>query len=97
MTKTITRADLADAVYKDVGLSQAESADFVDAIFEEVSSALSAGDHVKISSFGSFNLRDKNARIGRNPKTGIEAKISARRVVVFKPSNKLKTKINGEA
>ncbi len=94
--KTVTRADLADSVYEDVGLSRAESADFVDAIFDEISSALEEGGNVKVSSFGSFNLRQKSARVGRNPKTGVEALISARNVVVFKASHKLKSKINGE-
>jgi integration host factor subunit alpha len=93
---TITRADLADALYEDVGLSRAESADFVDTIFEEISLALEEGENVKISSFGSFNLREKSARIGRNPKTGVEAVISARNVVVFKPSHKMKEEINGK-
>lgn len=93
--RTITRSDLADSVYEEIGLSRAESADLVDSIFEEISEALEQGDNVKISSFGSFNIREKNARIGRNPKTGVEAVISARNVVVFKASHKLKKRING--
>ncbi|MGE4313502.1 MAG: integration host factor subunit alpha [Pseudobdellovibrionaceae bacterium] len=92
--RTVTRADLADALYHELGLSRNESADLVDAVFEEVSEALAAGDNVKISSFGSFTLREKKQRIGRNPKTGVEVPISPRTVLVFRASHILKEKMN---
>lgn len=88
--KTVTRADLADALYQQLGLSRSESADIVDSMFEEMSDALVAGENVKISGFGSFVLRDKKERIGRNPKTGVEVPITPRRVLVFKASHILK-------
>lgn len=93
-TRTITRADLAEAVYREVGLSRNESSDLVEAVLEEVSKALIAGDNVKISSFGSFTLREKGERVGRNPKTGIEVPIKPRRVLVFRASHVLKDRIN---
>lgn len=92
--KTITRADLAEAVYGSVGLSRTESAELVERVLELVSDALVVGSHVKLSSFGSFHVRSKNERIGRNPKTGEEVPILPRQVLVFKPSNVLKSKIN---
>ena len=92
--KTVTRADLAEAVYETVGLSRTESAQLVERVLELISGALVAGENVKLSSFGSFQVRSKNERIGRNPKTGQEVPISPRQVLVFKPSNVLKTKIN---
>lgn len=92
--RTVTRADLADALYHELGLSRNESADLVDAVFEEVSDALATGDNVKISSFGSFTLREKKQRIGRNPKTGVEVPISPRTVLVFRASHILKEKMN---
>lgn len=93
-TRTITRADLAEAVYREVGLSRNESSDLVEAVLEEVSKALIAGDNVKISSFGSFALREKGERVGRNPKTGVEVPIKPRRVLVFRASHVLKDRIN---
>ena len=93
---TVTRAQLAEAVYQEVGLSRNDSAQLVDVILEEVSQALIRGEMVKLSSFGSFQKRSKGERIGRNPKTGVEAPILPRRVMVFKPSNVLKAKINGK-
>lgn len=93
--QTITRADLTDAVYRRVGLSRAESAELVEVVLQEMSDTLAAGETVKLSSFGSFVVRDKGQRIGRNPKTGVEVPISPRRVMVFKPSNILKARING--
>ncbi|MBL4784819.1 MAG: integration host factor subunit alpha [Cohaesibacteraceae bacterium] len=92
--KTITRADLCEAVYQKVGLSRTESAELVEAVLSEMSECLLEGEVVKLSSFGSFVVRSKGERIGRNPKTGEEVPISPRRVMVFKPSNVLKKKIN---
>ncbi len=95
-TRTITRADLADAVYKEVGLSRNESAELVEAVLEEISKTLVKGENVKISSFGSFTVRKKGERIGRNPKTGVEVPISPRKVLVFRASHVLKSRINEE-
>ena len=92
---TLTRADLADIVHREIGLSRSESAGIVERILHHMCHALSDGENVKISGFGSFILRDKGERIGRNPKTGIEVPIEPRRVMVFKPSNVLKARING--
>jgi integration host factor subunit alpha len=92
--KTVTRAELAEAVYQEVGLSRFESAQLVEAILAEMADALIAGEPVKISSFGSFSVRQKGERIGRNPKTGEEVPISPRRVLAFRPSHVLKDRIN---
>ncbi|MBU1174481.1 MAG: integration host factor subunit alpha [Alphaproteobacteria bacterium] len=92
--RTVTRADLAEAVYQSVGLSRTESAELVERVLDLICDALVEGDNVKLSSFGSFQVRAKNERIGRNPKTGEEVPIFPRQVLVFKPSNVLKTKIN---
>lgn len=92
--QTITRADLAEAVYEEVGLSRNESADLVEQVLEEISETLITGENVKISSFGSFSVRQKAERIGRNPKTGVEVPITPRKVLVFKASHVLKDKIN---
>lgn len=92
--KTVTRADLAEAVYQSVGLSRTESAELVERFLELLSDALVEEKNVKLSSFGSFHVRSKNERIGRNPKTGEEVPILPRQVLVFKPSNVLKAKIN---
>ena len=92
--KTVTRADLAEAVYQSVGLSRTESAELVERVLDLICDALVEGDNVKLSSFGSFQVRGKNERIGRNPKTGEEVPILPRQVLVFKPSNVLKAKIN---
>ena len=92
--KTVTRADLAEAVYEAVGLSRTESAHLVERVLAIISDSLVTGENVKLSSFGSFQVRSKNQRIGRNPKTGEEVPILPRQVLVFKPSNVLKTKIN---
>lgn len=94
--RTITRADLTEAVYEQVGLSRNESSDLVEALLSEISESLIKGEAVKISSFGSFTIREKRERIGRNPKTGIEVPISPRKVLVFKASHILKDKINAE-
>lgn len=93
--RTITRADLADTIYEQVGLSRNESADLVETIINEISDALATGESVKISSFGSWSIRQKGERIGRNPKTGEEVPITPRKVLVFKASHVLKNKING--
>ncbi|MHA1548715.1 MAG: integration host factor subunit alpha [Alphaproteobacteria bacterium] len=92
--KTITRADLSEAVYRSVGLSRTESADLVKLVIDEISDSIVRGEQVKLSSFGSFLVRSKGERIGRNPKTGEEVPISPRRVMVFRPSNVLKQRIN---
>ena len=92
--KTITRADLSDAVYQKVGLSRIESARLVELVLKEITDCLERGETVKLSSFGSFVVRKKGQRIGRNPKTGKEVPIPPRRVMVFKPSATLKLRIN---
>jgi integration host factor subunit alpha len=95
--QTVTRVDLAEAVYRTVGLSRKESAHLVEMVLAEMTDRLAVGETVKLSSFGSFVVRDKGERIGRNPKTGVEVPIMQRRVLVFKPSNVLKAHMNGEA
>jgi integration host factor subunit alpha len=92
--ETVTRARLSEAVYQEVGLSRNESAELVESVIAEISSALERGEIVKISSFGSFAVRQKSQRIGRNPKTGQEVPISPRRVLVFRASHALKDQIN---
>jgi integration host factor subunit alpha len=92
--KTVTRAQLGEAVYQEVGLSRNESGDLVEAVLKEISDALVRGDSVKISSFGSFSVRSKGRRVGRNPKTGEEVPILPRRVLVFRASHVLKGRIN---
>lgn len=94
--KTITRAHLSEAVYQEVGLSRNESADLVEAILEQITSALERSETVKISSFGTFAVRQKGKRVGRNPKTGEEVPILPRRVLVFRASQVLKNRINQE-
>ena len=91
--KTLTRMDLNEAVYREVGLSRNESADLVESVLSHISDAMVKGEQVKISSFGTFSLRDKSARIGRNPKTGDEAAIAPRRVLTFRPSHLLKDRV----
>ncbi|MBO6902155.1 MAG: integration host factor subunit alpha [Rhizobiaceae bacterium] len=91
--KTITRADLAEAVYRKVGLSRTESSQLVEMVLEEVCNAIVRGESVKLSSFATFHVRSKNERIGRNPKTGEEVPILPRRVMTFKASNVLKNRI----
>lgn len=95
-SQTVTRVDLAEAVYKQVGLSRKESAGLVEMVLGEITDHLALGETVKLSSFGSFVVRDKGERVGRNPKTGVEVPIMQRRVIVFKPSNVLKARMNGE-
>jgi integration host factor subunit alpha len=91
---TITRADLAEAVYNELGLSRNECANYVEMVLNEVISALERGESVKLSSFGSFSVRQKGRRVGRNPKTGEEVPILPRKVLVFRASHVLKAKIN---
>lgn len=95
--QTVTRVGLAEAVYRRVGLSRKESASLVEMVLDEMTEHLAMGETVKLSSFGSFIVRDKGERIGRNPKTGVEVPIMQRRVLVFKASNVLKAHMNGEA
>ncbi|HJW39790.1 MAG TPA: integration host factor subunit alpha [Rhizomicrobium sp.] len=95
-TDTLTRADLTEAVFQAVGLSRNESAQMVEDLLEEVCAALSRGETVKLSSFGTFAVRQKSQRMGRNPKTGDEVPIAPRRVLVFRPSHVLKAIINGQ-
>ncbi len=94
--QTITRAHLSEAVYQEVGLSRNESAELVEAVLDQVADALARSETVKISSFGTFSVRQKGQRIGRNPKTGEEVPILPRRVLVFRPSAVLKNRINKE-
>jgi len=92
--KTITRAQLTEAVYQEVGLSRNESADLLESVLDMIAETLSKDETVKISSFGSFSVRQKGERIGRNPKTGEEVPILPRKVLVFRPSQVLKARIN---
>ncbi len=92
--KTLTRMDLGEAVFREVGLSRNESADLVETVLNHISDALVGGQNVKISSFGTFSLRDKKARIGRNPKTGEEVPITPRRVLTFRPSHLMKERVS---
>jgi len=94
-TSTLTRADLADAINRQLGFSRAESLGLVESILEHMCSALADGENVKISGFGTFLLRDKAERVGRNPKTGIEVPITPRRVLTFRASQMLKEQIAG--
>ncbi len=96
-SKTLTRADLTEAVFNAVGLSRNDSAQMVEDILEQMCAALTRGETVKLSSFGTFQVRHKSERIGRNPKTGEEVPIAPRRVLVFRPSHVLKAQINSGA
>lgn len=91
--KTLTRMDLSEAVFREVGLSRNDSAQLVESVLAHMSDALVRGEQVKISSFGTFNVRDKAARVGRNPKTGEEVPISPRRVLTFRPSHLMKERV----
>jgi integration host factor subunit alpha len=97
MGDTVTRAQLTEAVYQEVGLSRNESSELIETVLEEITRSLEGGETVKISSFGSFSVRQKGQRIGRNPKTGDEVPILPRRVLVFRPSQVLKARINGDS
>ena len=90
---TVTKADLADRLYDELGLNKRESKEFVELFFEKMRQSLESGESVKLSGFGNFDLRKKTPRPGRNPKTGEEIPISARRVVTFRPSLKLKERV----
>ncbi len=92
---TVTRAHLAEVIYAEVGLSRNESADLLEALLDRVAAALEDGESVKISGFGTFSVRQKGRRVGRNPKTGVEVPILPRRVLVFRPSQVLKAQLNG--
>jgi len=94
MNDTVTRAQLSEAVYQEVGLSRNESADLVEVVLKEIADALARGENVKISSFGSFFVRAKGKRVGRNPKTGEEVPINPRKVLVFRASHVLKDRVN---
>lgn len=91
----LTKADLADKLHEDLGFNKREAKELVEAFFEEIRSALESNEQVKLSGFGNFELRDKKQRPGRNPKTGEEIPISARRVVTFRPGQKLKSRVEG--
>jgi integration host factor subunit alpha len=93
----LTKADMAEKLFQELGLNKREAKDLVEMFFEEIRIALEAGHHVKLSGFGNFNLRDKNQRPGRNPKTGEEIPITARRVVTFHPGQKLKARVEAYA
>jgi len=92
---TMTKADIIEGVYEKVGFSKKESAEIVELVFDTVKETLERGDKIKISGFGNFQVRHKNARVGRNPQTGREIEISARRVLTFRPSQVLKSALNG--
>lgn len=92
--KTLTRMELSEAVFRAVGLSRNESADLVESVLSHISDALVRGEAVKISSFGTFSVRSKTARIGRNPKTGEEVPIEPRRVLTFRPSHIMKDRVD---
>ena len=92
--KTLTRMDLSESVFREVGLSRNESADLVESVLEKISASLVSGEQVKISSFGTFSIRQKNARVGRNPKTGEEAPIPPRRVLTFRPSHLMRDRVS---
>ncbi len=90
---TLTRADLSDAIHDGIGLSRSECYDIVDSVIDTLSTALADGEDVKISGFGTFQIKQKNARVGRNPKTGVEVEIAPRRVLTFRASQKMRDKI----
>ena len=92
-SKTLTRIELSEAVYREVGLSRNESAELVETVLNHISNALIKGEQVKISAFGTFSIRNKKQRIGRNPKTGTEIPITSRRVISFKASQIMKEKV----
>lgn len=94
---TVTRAQIAEHIYSEVGLSRHESADLLEAVLELVAARLEKGETVKLSGFGTFSVRQKGRRVGRNPKTGIEVPILPRSVLVFRPSQILRAEVNGES
>ncbi len=92
---TVTRAHLAETIYTEIGLSRNDSADLLETLLARIAASLAEGETVKISRFGTFSVRQKGRRIGRNPKTGVEVPILPRRVLVFRPSQVLKAQVNG--
>ncbi|MGC6529582.1 MAG: integration host factor subunit alpha [Candidatus Puniceispirillaceae bacterium] len=97
MTKTLTRQDIANAVHIQLGLSRNESADLVESVLDEISECFEKGEQVKISSFGTFSVSQKTARMGRNPKSGEEAVITPRRVLSFRPSSQMRDRVNSQS
>jgi len=93
MRKALTKAEIAEKLFEDLGLNKREAKEIVEAFFEEIRVALEGSEQVKLSGFGNFDLRDKRQRPGRNPKTGVEIPITARRVVTFRPGQKLKQRV----
>ncbi|WP_306150804.1 integration host factor subunit alpha [Roseovarius sp. MMSF_3281] len=91
--KTLTRLDLSEAIFREVGLSRNDSSQLVESVLTHMSDALATGEQVKISSFGTFSVREKSARVGRNPKTGEEVPIKPRRVLTFRPSHLMKERV----
>ncbi len=94
---SLTKADMAESLFNKLGLNKKESRELVDLYFEELTASLAVGENVRLSGFGNFDLRDKDARPGRNPKTGEEIPITARRVVTFRPGQKLKVRVEAYA
>ncbi len=94
--QTVTRAHLAEMIYAQVGLSRNESGQLLETVLERISATLETGESVKISGFGTFSVRQKGRRVGRNPKTGVEVPILPRKVLVFRPSQMLRARVNGE-
>ncbi len=97
MSMALTKADMAESLFNELGLNKREARELVELFFEDLRSALASGEQVKLSGFGNFDLRDKNQRPGRNPKTGKEIPITARRVVTFRPGQKLKARVEAYA
>ena len=97
MSMALTKADMAESLFNELGLNKREARELVELFFEELRASLASGEQVKLSGFGNFDLRDKNQRPGRNPKTGKEIPITARRVVTFRPGQQLKTRVEASA
>jgi integration host factor subunit alpha len=97
MSMALTKADMAESLFNELGLNKREARELVELFFEDLRSALASGEQIKLSGFGNFDLRDKNQRPGRNPKTGKEIPITARRVVTFRPGQKLKARVEAYA
>ena len=97
MSMALTKADMAESLFNELGLNKREARELVELFFEELRASLASGEQVKLSGFGNFVLRDKDQRPGRNPKTGKEIPITARRVVTFRPGQKLKTRVEAYA
>lgn len=97
MSMALTKADMAESLFNELGLNKREARELVELFFEDLRTALASGEQIKLSGFGNFDLRDKNQRPGRNPKTGKEIPITARRVVTFRPGQKLKARVEAYA